>query len=182
MSVPPSVGDVLGASGAPPTVTSNGKTWKVGYPTGGAKDRLEKLIVADAWENIQAAKLGVPEVDDEMVKSFHTSVRNREYRTGGSLWSAAFSRLDGQVKFYLSLIQEHHPEATAEDVVALMADQPDEFMTAMEIVTPRFFFVVAEAMGLPKDKRAPWATEQAATFLQAFQTARAKLSPPTPSS
>ena len=177
MSVPPSVGDVLGASAECPAIEYNGKTWKVGYPTQLAKDRLEKLVVADAWTNVQAAKIGIPEFDDGLVKEFQESVRNREYRTGGKGWASAFSRTDGQVLFYLSLFQEHHPDATSEDVINLMADKPDEFLAAMEVVTPRFFFVAAEAMRIPKDKAKVWAEEQGRKFLQAITDARSQAMP-----
>ena len=170
MSVPPSVGDVLG--GDCPTIQCDGKTWKIGHPTQAAKDRLEKLVVADAWENVQAAKLGIPEVDDEAARSFHEAVRNRESRTGGKMWASAFGRADGQVMFYLSLIREHHPEATPEDVMRLMADKPDEFLTAIELVTPRFFFVAAEAMKLPPDKAKTWAERLGAEFVQKIRDAR----------
>jgi len=175
MSVPPSVGDVLGAAGACPEIAHQGKTWKIGYPTKAAKDRLEKLVVADAWASVQAAFIGDPQHDAELKESYHESVRNREYRTGGKLWAKAFSRMDGQILFYLSLVQEHQPAATSEDVITLMADCPDEFMTAMELVTPRFFFVAAEAMGLPKDKQPAWATAQAEAFLKAIRAARTQM-------
>jgi hypothetical protein len=177
MSIPPSVGDVFGAAGACPEIRHGEKVWKVGHPTQAAKDRLEKLVVADAWANIKAAAIGIPEVDDEAVRLFHEAVRNREYRTGGKMWSAAFGRLDGNIKFYLSLIQEHHPEATEADVLELMSEKPDEFLTAMELVTPRFFFVAAEAMGLPPDKGRKWATERAAEFLDALKKARPQTMP-----
>lgn len=176
MSVPPSVGDVVGSDC--PVIQHGEKLWKIGHPTQAAKDRLEKLVVADAWENVTAARLGIPDVDDEAARSFHEAVRNREYRTGGKMWAAAFSRPDGQVKFYLSLIREHHPEATEADVMRLMADKPDEFLTAIELVTPRFFFVAAEAMKLPPDKAKAWAEKLGAEFVQKIRDAR----PTTPSS
>lgn len=179
MSIPPAVGDVLGPAGACPEILHNGKTWKIGHPDQAAKDRLEKLVVADAWNNVKAALLGDPEHDEELKASYQESVRNREYRTGGKLWARAFSRTDGQVLFYLSLIQAHHPEATSQDVVSLMADKPDEFLTAIELVTPRFFFVAAEAMGLPPDKQQTWATEQAGKLLDAIRKARQKQTTPS---
>lgn len=177
MSIPPAVGDVLGPAGACPEIVHNGKTWKIGHPDQAAKDRLEKLVVADAWANVKAALIGDDEHDAELKASYQESVRNREYRTGGKLWAKAFGRVDGQVLFYLSLIQANHPDATSQDVLSLMADKPDEFLTAIELVTPRFFFVAAAAMGLPPDKQATWAMDQAAKFLDAIRKARLQTTP-----
>jgi len=172
--IAPSVGDVLGAAGEPPVIVHNGKTWKMGYPTKAAGERLEKLIVADAWASIKAAECGIPELDMSTRESFHEAVRKRAYRTGGAMWSEAFNRTDGQILFYLSLFREHHPEVTKEDVISIMAECPDEFTTAMLLVTPRFFYVAAEAQGLPPAQRNKFVLEQTAKFKAAVEAAKSQ--------
>ena len=173
MSIAPSIGDVLGAAGDPPVITHNGKSWKMAYPTAAIRDRLEKLIVADAWTSVKAAECGIPELDDEAKKSFHEAIRNRAYRTGGKMWSEAFGRVDGQLLLYLALLQEYHPEATKEDVVGIMAECPDEFTTAMLLVTPRFFYIAAEAQGLPPAQRKKFALQQTEELRKVVAKARA---------
>lgn len=176
---PPSIGDVLGAAGACPEIELRGKRWKVGHPTQRAKDRLEKLVVSLCWESIKAAQCGVPELDERLVADFTKAVRNREYRTGGAGWAEAFGRPEGQVAFALSLLQEHHPEATADDAVALMSEKGDEFNVALAQVVPGFFGVIAADLKMPPEKREAWVREKAAAFLAALKTPS---SSPPPSS
>lgn len=170
----PSVGDVLGAAGASPTIPCNGKVWKLGHPTQAAKDRLEKLVVAEALENVKAAETGVLEIDKANRESLFAAIRQRKFRTGGEEWVQTFSRPEGQVMFALSLLQEHHPDATAADVLELLTDAGDAFAAALLQVVPGFFFIAAGAMGLPEKTRRQWARGMAEKFA-------AGLSPPSSS-
>lgn len=144
----PAMGDVLGPAGEPVSISANGKVWKLGYPTPAAIDRLEKFVAAQAVAELAALEDALPA--DEFARQraeLRGEITARAHRAGGELWGRVLSSPSGQVLYLLALFRHHHPDMTAEDVLAVRAAAPLECDVALELVSPFFFALVAVRLG-----------------------------------
>lgn len=144
-----SVGDVLGGDTAPGVVSWNGKEYKCGAPTQGAKDRLEKMVAAAAIASVRDLKDTLPSDDyAAMWASTTAAIQSREHATGGALWGRVLSQPDGAALFPLSLFQEYQPAMTAAEMRLMMAEEPEQVGAVMALMVPRFFEKWGPGMGL----------------------------------
>jgi len=127
-------------------IENNGKKWTIGKPTRTAKEEFETFITQQAWNEIAALREIVPEAFSEAKSEFVRLAGSKEYRAGGKAWMAAFHGPDGDALFLLSLLKEHHPDATLNDARGLMFDKPEDVEAALAVMVPGFFEFVA---GLP---------------------------------
>lgn len=134
----PGVQQILGAAGACPEIVHGKRRWKVGHPTQAAKARLEKLAAKVALDEVRRLKdtldpAAYQEAFGEAVKSL------KNYRTWRPGWQAVVFDPANSHLYLWSLIQEHHPDASEEDVLAICRDAPEEVVAAMAQVLPDFF-------------------------------------------
>ncbi len=171
-----SVQNLLGDAGACPEIEWNGKRWKIGHPTQGAKGCLEELVAAKAVAEVKAIK-GVLPADDyaEMFKALLSRITTGYYRTFFPGWIEQTTGGGGAVLFLLSLLRERHPDATEADAVGLAGERGDEVQAALARVVPSFFeMLVASATHIPPDQKAAMRSAMAGVVAAAFP-------PPTPS-
>lgn len=152
----PGVGPSLGGSGACPTVTHGSKTWTIGHPTQKAKTVLEILTLEIAAENHEAALPALPpKMRARKEKEFGAAVDGGHWRTWGELWTAVNSGPDSNALFLLSLLREHHPDATLADARTLWRDSGRATARAFAVVIPSFFtLLVAERSATPEERAA----------------------------
>ncbi len=145
----PDVSDVLGASGECPVITSGSgnqaKTWRIGWPDGRAKTRLNALLIGMAEENVRESNAGLSPARRAMAeKDFSEALRRGDYRTWGSGWLAEYNTPRGQLMFLLALLQGEQPSATEADAVMLFRDYGDEVTRALLRVAPPFFSLLID--------------------------------------
>lgn len=147
---PVSVQDVLGAAGEPPGFTWRGKQYKLGFPDGKAKARLEELICQAETAAVQALRAVVtPAEFAEHQRALGRMIRTREYRTrDGLVWHKYMlgeEAATGFQLYLLALLREFHPELTEDDVRNMLEEERDFVLFAADRVVPGFFtFLVAE--------------------------------------
>jgi hypothetical protein len=151
----PGVGPGLGGSGPCPTVVGGGKTWTIGHPTQRAKAHLEILTAATAIDQLEELKPVLkPEVWARRAAELDAKIDGGQHRTWCPLWSAVNGGPNGTPLFLLSLMRDHHPEATLADVRELIASEPMRVRAALACVVPRFFILLAESAPIPPEMRA----------------------------
>lgn len=137
----PGVTGILGASGACPEIAHGKRRWKVGHPTQAAKSRLEKLAAKVSLDEVRRLKDALdPAAYQEAFSEAVKSLKN--YRTWRPGWQAVVFDPANSHLYLWSLIQEHHPDATEEDVLAVCRDAPEEVVAAMAQVLPDFFHLL----------------------------------------
>ena len=142
----PALSDVLADAGEPLTVTHAGKVWKIGFPTQGAKDRYEKLILDREKRLVLRQKEILSPADfSARVDRLAEQIEQRQFATGGVMWVRHAGTAQGWVMWVQALLTTHHPDVTADEVGALVADAGDEVRLALEVLVPTFF---AWAVGL----------------------------------
>lgn len=145
--------DALGAAGECPRVTADGREWRVGWPTKRSKSRLMELVAAQAVREVLALKSALPPADyAPLWDGVQTALAAREHRTGGALWQRVMASQSGATLFLLALLRENHPEAAEDDAKRLAATEPEQVTAAVLRVTPPFFQLVGEELGLPPDQ------------------------------
>lgn len=165
----------LGDAVPPPEIVFNGRPWRIGHPTQLAKAELEKLVVevseqalADVRGSVKPARYAALE------KRLDDAILARQWQTWGSLWNEV---VDGPLSFplfLLSLMRPHHPTATVADAQALWLGENRKVRTALVMVLPGFFELLAATLPGGADERA-------ATVQQVIARILASLAPETPS-
>jgi hypothetical protein len=150
MSEAASVQDVLGAAGTPPEFVWREKTYQLGFLTQAVKARYEQMVVSAERDAVKALErmLGAKEYADR-VDAFGRKVRDREYRTGGTLWhlyTFGTEQATGFVLFLAALFQEHHPEVTPAVVKEMLEDDPRFLLFAADQAVPGFFEMAAGSL------------------------------------
>lgn len=133
--VGPGVQQMLAHPG--PAVPCGGRVWRLGFNTQDAKARLEELFRGHLLAG--ARRLG----DPDEARAVRDDVLNGVYRTFQPGWLRTLNSPAGGDLFVLSLLQEHHPDATADDVLGLKAEAGDALEDALRVVVPDFFRALA---------------------------------------
>ncbi len=152
-TVTPGVTQMLATTDACPEIVVSGKPWKVGHPTQAAKARLEKLAARVALDEVRRLK----DVLDPAAYSETFSEATRslpEYRTWRPGWQRVVFDPANVHLFLLSLVQEHHPNATETDIIALSRAAPEEVTAALAQVIPDFFRLLLAGLEMTPDQRA----------------------------
>lgn len=180
-------GAALGGKGSPcPTVQFWGRTWKIGWPTQEAKQCHEILVAQHAEAELESrralytpAKMAVKE------RALELQLNAGDHRVYGSLWSATVDGPDGMPLFLLSLLREHHPNATIEEARALWSSGSLSVRLAMAQVMPPFaVLLVSLSPRIQEADRPVKAMELTAAFLELvgpLPQENATVSPPTAS-
>ena len=135
----PGVTTMLGNSGACPEIVVDGKTWRIGHPTQRAKAELERLAVAMAVAEIRALKEMLPaDAYQETFRELTDSIAAKHYRTWGAGWQRVVWGPQSAHLFLLSLMREHHPQATELDAQTIAAAEPEQVIAALVQVVPNF--------------------------------------------
>ena len=130
-----SVGVMLGKGATFPAL---GKTWKISAPDQNAKDRLEKLVVRVALDEVRRLK-GALEPAAYQEAFSDVTRRLKEYRTWGTGWQTIVFDAANAHLYLWSLLQESHPEIDGETVLAICEDAPEEVAAVFVQVMPDFF-------------------------------------------
>lgn len=148
-----------------PEIECNGTTWKVGHPTGRAKELLNSIIIAEDGAALLKQRGVLPaEMYDSMEERFQQAIADGEYRAVfGAKWQAAM-RKRGPLLFLFSLIKLNHPKATVADVERICRDCAPQVKVALLQVIPDFFPVLAEDERIPPEKRGELAKKLAETI------------------
>jgi len=141
------------AAGPGPTVVSGGKTWRLGFNTQDAKGRLEELVRGHVVRDAIKTKRAVGGADgDETYAHTDRLLKQGHYYTFAQGWAEIIQSPVGAVMFLMSLLQEHHPDATEADAMRLLADEPEQIEAAVSAVSPDFFAAAAVQRGVrPED-------------------------------
>lgn len=155
-----------------PEIEWNGRVWKVGHPTGRAKEILNSLVIAQASAPILALKESLPaSAYAEILEDFRINLKS--YQPWGKGWLAEVQGADGGPLFLLSLLRLHQAGATMDDARGLIRDCGDEVTLALKQVMPDFFLVLVTDPRIPEAKR----PELVKTMTEQLNKA---LQPPTP--
>lgn len=164
---PRHVAGVQQVAATPPTVHHDGRVWRLGFNTQDAKGRLEELfrshVVRDA---IKTKRLLGGADGDEHYRLTDTLLKQGYYKTFAKGWVELLNSPEGALLYVLSLLQEHHPDTTADEVAALLAAEPEQVEAAVLAVSPDFFEAVAVQM-----KATPGAAREFARTVAARMTA-----------
>lgn len=153
------------ASPGPTVVEAGGRVWRLGFNDQDAKARLEELIRGHVIRDALATKRAVGGPDGEAhYRDAASRVEGGEYLTFAPGWARLMGQPAGSLLFLLSLLQEHHPDATADDVRRLSVAEPEQCEAAVRAVAPDFFAAAALQMGLAPGAAAGLAAEMAAAI------------------
>lgn len=159
----------LGDAVPPPEVRFNGKPWRIGHPTQGAKAELEKLVVQVAEQSVDDLKGVLPAARHAaLVKRLDDRIMARQWQTWGPLWSETVNGPLSFPLFLLSLMKPHHPEATVADAQSLWLGVNRECRNALVMVLPGFFDLLAASLPGDAADRAASAREMVAELLAAL--------------
>jgi hypothetical protein len=151
----PGIGTMLGAAGACPEIDLKGNRWKIGHPTQRAKAVLEELAVAKAVAEIRRLK-GIlpPDAYAETFAELTSRIAAGDYRTWGGGWQRVVLAPGNSHLFLLSLLREHHPQASEDDARALALGEPEQVGAALARVVPGFFSLLLDPLPLQETQRA----------------------------
>lgn len=149
---PQSVGVMLG-KGA--TFGALGKTWKVSAPDQNAKARLEKIVAAEALNEVRRLK-GTLDTAAYQEAFSDVTRRLKDYRTWGPGWQATVFGPSSAHFFLWSLLQGAHPDADEQTVLDICQDAPEEVAAVYVQILPDFFSILLEPVRnrIPPDKLA----------------------------
>lgn len=138
--------------GPGPTIECGGKTWRLGFNTQDAKARLEELFRAHVMREAVKKKraLGGKEGQDAYDHD-NDAVTDGEYDTFEKGWYRLLAKPAGSVMYLLSLLQEHHPDATAADARSLVVQEPEQTQAAVNAISPDFLCAAAVQNGMSRD-------------------------------
>jgi hypothetical protein len=159
----------LGDAVPPPEVQWNGKPWKIGHPTQGAKAELEKLVVEVAEGSLAELRGTLkPARFAALEKQLDDKILARQWQTWGSLWSEVINGPKSFPLFLLSLMRPHHPDATLADAEGLWLGANRACRNALVMVLPGFFELLAASLPAEEDARREGAKTWAAEILLAL--------------
>lgn len=132
-----------------PTVVLDGKVWRLGFNSQDAKSRLEELfrghVVRDALMTKRA--VGGPDGEEQFAAEM-ARVRGGHYAFFADGWRELLGTRAGNVLYLLSLLQEHHPDATEQDAMRLLVQENEQTVEALAAITPTFLSAAAVQMGM----------------------------------
>lgn len=132
--------DVLGEAIQPLTVESGGQVYRVGFPTQAAKGRYEQLVFEREKATVLRQKAFLPPEDYQArCDKLSEQIEGRQFATGQPMWLKYASSGAGWVMWVQSLIDQHHPGITFEQVVKLLEAKGDEVRLVLAAVVPSFF-------------------------------------------
>lgn len=138
--------------GPGPTVECGGKTWRLGFNTQDAKGRLEELFRSHVLREALKGKRALGGADgQEVYDTANDKVDGGHYLTFGDGWRRLLGTPAGSTLYLLSLLQHHHPDATADDARKLMVEEWEQTKAAMTAISPSFLAAVAVQMGASPD-------------------------------
>ena len=135
----------------------DGKVWKVAHPTRAARDALAAMVLQHAWANLKQTQTVLPDGYAELLAEMVRLIGAEEYKTGGKAWGATVNGPSGNALFVLSLLREHHPDASLKDARKLIGHRPDDVQVALAALVPGFFLLVGEDDEIPPERRAEMA-------------------------
>jgi hypothetical protein len=138
---PSRVASVQQVTGHPgPTITTGGKTWRLGFNTQNAKGRLEELIRSQVVRSALQIRVELSsELGEQYWQDAQDSLAAQHYSTFGKGWFRVVKSAIGSKLFLLSLMQRHHPDATEADAAYLLANEPEQTEAALVVIAPDFF-------------------------------------------
>jgi hypothetical protein len=120
----------------------------MGFNVQDAKGRLESLIAAHVWDKeYKTADAMPPQIAERHLDRLQRRFDSGHYATKSAGWQEVLMTADGVVLFVLSLLQEHHPDLTPADALAIFSDNPREVKRALRTVAPDFFKAVLRQLG-----------------------------------
>ena len=159
MSEPVSVQHLLGSTGAPAEIHVGPTVWKVGHPDQRAKARLEELVTQFARRELAA---------NGAIDQWVARVEEGAYRTRADGWSRVMRGPSADCLFLLSLLREHHPNASLADAESLAAGEPEQVRAAIVRVAPAFFGLVLADLSLPPAEKERAIAEAVQMFTHAI--------------
>lgn len=178
MSEAPGAQHLLAPDSALPEIPHKGALYKVGRPDGNARARLEKLVKATALNGVRALK---DVLEPSAYREAFAEVTNnlKRYETWRDGWQAIVFDPGCRHLFLWSLLLEHHPAITEQQVLELAQAVPEEVHAALAQVLPPFFQTLLSALlaSLPEERKA----EAEAKVSAGLSELRASLTP-TPAS
>jgi hypothetical protein len=148
----PSLGTILGGSGAPFPVEHAGRTYRIAAPTNQARDVFHKLVVAAALKGAQQAEIDMPGLG--CLDQFRRDYAAGKYKPGASGWREYGTGEKGNALFLAALLYQHHPDITPDAAEELYEAQPDAVGVALAEVMPPFFDILGADTRLPPPLRA----------------------------
>lgn len=147
------MGDGLNGASDCPRIKTESAEYKVGWPTKRARKRLEQLVAARAITELEElADTLRPDVYRTRSDKVLALVTAGAHKVGGELWNTVMASEAGATLYLLSLVREHHPDATEEHVNALLYKYPDQVQVAIRLVTPNFYRLLGEERGLTPEQ------------------------------
>lgn len=152
-------------AGPGPAVEWAGKTWRFGFNHQDAKGRLEELIRAHVVRDALRTKRALGGAEgQEAYDLTDAKVKGGHYLTFARGWAEVLNSPAGVLLYTRSLLQEHHPDVTDDDVRRMLAEEPEQTEAAVAAVSPDFFKAVAVQMGETPETAETIAAELARTL------------------
>lgn len=145
----PSVQQMIGYP--PHRLVVDGETYLVGFNDQDAKGRLEELINAQEWDRVYSEADRMKN-GERHIKRHEQLISQGYYSTMGEGWRQVVLSPAGVFVFFLSLLQEHQPDLTLEDVKTLFEKDGVRCAHAIAAVAPDFFKAVLRQMGVPEEE------------------------------
>lgn len=134
-----------------PTIEAGEKTWRLGFNTQNAKGRLEELVRAQVVRDALKLKTELPGDDGETLwQDTRDSLAAGHYDTFEKGWFRVLKSEIGNRLFLLSLLQKHHPDATATDALSLLTNHREQVDAALAVISPDFLHAVARQTATQK--------------------------------
>ena len=155
-------------AGPGPSIECGGKVWRVGFNTQDAKGGLEELVRAHVLRNAIKNKRAIGGTEgQEIFDEAEKKILQGHYLAFEKGWQETLKSSAGTILYLLSLLREHHPDATEDDARKLLVQEREQSEAAILAVSPSFFSAMAVQNGVTKGD----AAEVAASIARDLATA-----------
>ncbi len=152
----------------PHSLIVSGEKYLVGFNTQDAKGRLEELVAASVWDRVYATAEKMRH-GEQHIKRVEKLFASGNYATGGEGWREEVLCPNGAILFFLSLLQEHHPDLTAEDATKIFTADPLRCRRVITEVAPDFFQAILRQLGATEEQIQALAPELALSLESAYE-------------
>lgn len=150
---------LLGDAGAPYTITSEGKKYKLSRVTYKVKAQYEAWIKSQAYSDLAEMKratypddLGnakpvlTPQECVELSRELQSAITRGDYAFESPITQGRLTTQDGVIAFLKLLLEPNHPDITDMDVLTLVLKEQEQVKTAMKVLHPEIADQIDDAI------------------------------------
>ena len=175
--------DLLGNAGPKPTITWRGKTYTASLCCPAVVALMEREVLKDLVATITELQKQVQEVP-ELEEHLAPQIALLQSHIGGRKWAymqTYYQQAMGKSQFQplqlWAMIADNHKEITLGEAMEMVAEEPEQVMTAMGVADPGFFELLAKTSGLSKANTSKLMATTQAARVRASQALRMHFQP-----